>query len=136
MLPVTLVVQGMLVHVNALILPLGVLFQFANSSPEPRQTCFIPRYLKEFFGMRVVERSCPISHDPCFRATITRLTAGAADPALSHPSTYGRVPANNATQKYRLSVANRPYRVRSPSVAPLDSKANLCRFFSGHIQPV
>ena len=55
----------MLMHVNALILPLGVLFQFANSSPEPRQTCFITRYFKEFFGMRVVERPCPISHDPC-----------------------------------------------------------------------
>src|SRR5262249_56603824 len=65
MLPVTLVVQGMLVHVNALILPLGVLFQFTNSSPEPRQTCFITRYFKEFFGMRVVERPYPISHDPC-----------------------------------------------------------------------
>jgi len=84
MLPVTLVVQGILVHVKALILPLGVLFQFANSSSEPRQTCFITRYLKEFFGMRVVERPCPISHDPCFRATLLDWSQpGAADPALT-----------------------------------------------------
>jgi len=82
MLPVTLVVQGMLVHVNALILPLGVLFQFANSSPEPRQTCFITRYFKEFFGMRVVERPCPISHDPCSLFRLRRqLFANAATAA-------------------------------------------------------
>ena len=55
MLPVTLVVQGMLVHVNALIFPLGISFQFPNnSSSEPRQIRFITRYFKGSFGVRVV----------------------------------------------------------------------------------
>src|SRR5215831_401230 len=66
MLPVTLVVQAMLVHVNALIFPLGISFQFPNnSSSEPRQIRFITRYFKGFFEVRVVERAYPISHDPC-----------------------------------------------------------------------
>jgi len=64
MFPVALVIQGMLVHVNALVLPLGVTFQFANSSPEPRQIYFLARHFEEFLGMRVVEHPYPIRHDP------------------------------------------------------------------------